>query len=70
MFCPHLCIKDRKVQTEVERGAYWFGPVRRSVYLSIYASYKEADTYMLRKDICYTDLIVALKRKSTLNVAI
>ena len=40
-------LHDCVVQTEVE-GAYWFGPVRESVCLSIYASYKEADMYMLR----------------------
>ena len=40
-------LHDRVMRTEVE-GAYCFGPVRGSICLSIYASYKEADTYMLR----------------------
>ena len=35
------------MQTEV-KGASSFEPVRGSVCLSVYMSYKEADTYMLR----------------------
>ena len=37
-----------RVVQRVVKGIYWFGPARESACLSIYASYKEADTYMLR----------------------
>ena len=55
------------MQTEDEgEGAYWFGPVRGSVCPSMRLIRKQARDV---KDICYTDLMVPLKRKSTLNIA-
>ena len=37
-----------RVVQRVVKGIYWFGPARESACLSIYTSYKEADTYMFR----------------------